>query len=62
MGDASQLMRHNVPMEEPGSLLDSLGENEDADETGGEQTKDDPEGRLTHVRVVDELVDRDGLR
>jgi len=48
-------------VEQPRSLLNPLGEDEDADEARGEETEDDPEGGLSHVRVVDKLGDRDRL-
>lgn len=53
--------KFNVPVEEPGALLNTLGQDEDTDETGGHQGEDDPEGGLADMGVVNVLVDRGGL-
>jgi len=49
-----------APVEESSSLLDSLREDEDTDETDSEEGKDDPEGSVSDMGRVDELGDGDG--
>jgi len=42
------------PVEEPGTFLNSLGDDEDTDQTDGEDGKHDPEGRVAWVGGMEE--------
>lgn len=42
------------PVEEPGTFLDSLGDDEDTDQTDGEDGKHNPEGRVAWVGGMEE--------